>query len=275
MYPVCEHLLARRNKRAPFRDKRRIVLALPGGLMWGIRGGATMIAFQELGLASAFDDIYAVSAGFCNASYLLARQAPLGNSIYYQNLRTKKFINYFRPWKIADMDYVLRIVRTVKKLNVPKILSQKTRLWVRLYDLGSRKHKFLEVHRVNLDGYFSLLKAAISVAYLVPGAITIGSRKYKDSDFRPADHIKFLREVLSRPGTDFLVVYNDFSQYEYVHSRMKNFQRNGKTILEIYPKQEWKLSRFETDPAKLKLAARQMGRLVKREFGWRARIKLY
>ena len=59
-HPVIKHLLARKNKKVPVKDGRKIVLVLCGGAMAGIRGAGFLIALKELGLDNAFDEIYAL-----------------------------------------------------------------------------------------------------------------------------------------------------------------------------------------------------------------------
>ena len=95
MHPVIQHILNRRGKKVPVNDGRKITLILFGGVMTGIRGAASMIVFEDLGLSGSFDSIYSSSSGFPNAAYLLSGQTRLGTSIYYEELSGSKFLNLY------------------------------------------------------------------------------------------------------------------------------------------------------------------------------------
>jgi len=128
MQPVIEHLLARKNKQVPVEDGRKIALVLFGGIMVGVRGMGALVALEELGLAHSFDYIYTMSSGFINASYFLSGQMTLGAAAYYQELSGKKFLNLLRFWNIADINYLMGVIKTKKPLNVDAVLSSKTKL---------------------------------------------------------------------------------------------------------------------------------------------------
>src|SRR3989344_6231968 len=132
MHPVIEHLNNRRNKAVPINDGRKIALVSFGGTMTGINGAGAMIALEELGLSYAFDEIYAISAGFCNVSCLLSKQTNMGTSIYYEDLCSKTFFNLFRFWNVVNIDFLIHVLNNIKKLDVKKILNSKTRLFVKL-----------------------------------------------------------------------------------------------------------------------------------------------
>lgn len=88
MHPAIEHIAARRGKKVPIHDNRKIALVLMGGLMTGTRGAGAMIALEQLGLAHAFDFIYTASAGFPNACYMLTKNSRLGASVNFPAAET-------------------------------------------------------------------------------------------------------------------------------------------------------------------------------------------
>lgn len=228
--------------------------------MTGVRGGGAMIALEELGFSQAFDVIYSASAGFGNASYLLSGQAALGTSVYYDDLSGNKFINFWKPWKIADIDQVIRAMRDVKIIDVGKIWEAKTKLLVRLLNSETGKIEYLEVHAFSPKDFFMLLRAAIYVQYVVPGSIEINGTPYMDGQFTYTDGVGHDKTALDSDATDILIIYNNSRQ-------PKKEVRESNRVHIISPDPDWKMSRFETRTSVLKQAAEQMGTLVKKEFG--------
>ncbi len=270
MHSVVRNLLARQGRKVTFKDKRKIALVLFGGLMTGIRGCAATIALEEVGLRFAFDEIYVISAGFINASYFLSGQPRLGASIYFEANSVKKFINFWRFWKIVDIDYMINVMKTTKKLNIKNILAHPTKLHVRLMN-SSKKIVYLGAHQVPRNSYMGLMEAATSLVFFHPGSAKIGKESYVDPDFRKDQLPDHMKKVLSSGATDILVIYNNPGQY---HSLKKHMLLPKDVVYEIYPDSAWRLNRFETKTEKLKQAAEQMGRLVKQVFGKNSGINL-
>lgn len=257
MHPVIEHILARKQKRVPVNDSRKIALVLHGGLMTSIRGAGAMIALEELGLSHAFDEIYTVSAGFANASYLLGDNTRLGTSIYYDDLSGNKFINFWKPWNVVNINLAIRAVKDIKTLDVEKIWESKTKLFIRLLNSKAHETEYLEIHSFSPDIYFTLLKAAIYVQYIVPGSVKINGTPYMDGEFTEKDSVEHDRSAIESDATDILIIYNNPDQPK------KEIQENNRVCI-ITPDPAWNLSRFETRTDVLKHAAFQMGTLIKK-----------
>ncbi len=126
----------------PVKDGRKIVLVLYGE-QWQVFVGQVSDCSNELGLDNAFDEIYASSAGFCNASYLLSGNGKEGTSIYYEELVGHKFLDFWKVWDIANIDYVIECTKKIKPLNVKNILAHPTKLFVQLDDITKNKIEFL------------------------------------------------------------------------------------------------------------------------------------
>ena len=270
LHPVIKHLLARKNKKVPVKDGRKIVLVLCGGAMAGIRGAGFMIALNELGLDSAFDEIYASSAGFCNASYLLSGNTQEGTSMYYNELSGHQFINLRKVWNIANVDWVIKCTKKVKPLNVKNVLAHPTKLFVQLYDLSKKRIEFPEVHLHSPSGYFTLLKAAIKIPYLSPGGIHIGSAKFKDTFLDET-----IKKVLDSDATDIVIQYNIAEQYKYTHNHLGEKIFKDKRVFEIKPSSKPDLGfLLETNTNVLKKECVKMGTMVKNIFGSKKPISL-
>ena len=260
MHPVIQHILSRKGQKVPINDGRKIVLVLFGGLMTGVRGASVAIAFQDLGISYSFDSIYSASAGFLNASYMLSDNPRLGTSIYYDDLSGHKFLNFFRLWNVANIDYMINVFKNTKPIHTKNVWDAKTKLYVRLSNLKKHRPEYVEIHDYKPEDFFDIAKASVAIPYLHPGAIKIGDRYCKDGEFTDADCAETINYVLASDATDILVVYNRPKQ------KIINLPKSDR-VYEICPATDWKLSRFETNTEKLKKACIQMGNKIMTEFG--------
>jgi len=266
MHPVLNHVWSRAGKKPPFTDGRTLGLVLYGGAMTGVRGAGACIALHELGLDHVFDHVITNSAGFCNASYLLADQVYLGTTIYFSDLIGRRFINPLRFWKIVDIDYVVDVMRHKKPLRVDAIHSSPTGLHVALYNIQKKENEFVHVQKdIDPEKYFDVMHAATALHYLHPGYTIINGVKYKDT--KNSVYPRRVEKARELGCTDVVVMYN---RREY----WRNMYGHDTDVFEYIPKAEWKLSTLETNPVKLKFACMQMGRMVKEAFGVQEDITL-
>ncbi|MEK7518971.1 MAG: hypothetical protein AAB424_01040 [Patescibacteria group bacterium] len=265
MHSVIEAIVQRRNKSVPVQDGKKIGLVLYGGVMGGIRGAGAMIALEEMGLAHAFDCIYTNSAGFANASYLLAGATQLGTSIYYEDLASWKFINPFRLWKIVDIDFLISVMREGKHLPIENILASHTKLFVALQNVQKHQAEYLEVHSEPSEQYLELMRAATSIPFLHPGTVNIHDKPYMDIPLHQPDlHID---KALANGCTEVLVIANYSSQLPIGLIA-------DRRVCIIQPAPSWKLARLERQSTRLQLACVQMGTLVFQSFGVEREITL-
>ncbi len=258
MHPVAQTILQRRAQSVPIHDGNKIGLVLYGGVMGGIRGAGAMLAFEKLGLAKAFDCIYTNSAGFANASYLLADAGQLGTSIYYEDLAGWRFINPFRFWKIVDIDYLISVMRVVKRLPVENIVASKTLVYVALHNVQKHNVAYLEVHSEPIDQYIELMRAATSVPFLHPGSVLIRGQRYMDIPV--SQKIHHVEKAFADGCTHVLVIEN-------YRGQCPASWNTDERVFCIQPDAAWKLSRLEGNAKALRSACTQMGEHVCRTFG--------
>lgn len=279
LHPVLQHLLERRDKLAPVNDGRKITLVLFGGIMVGVRGAGALVALEELGLTGAFDDIYTMSSGFANTSYFLAGQAKICAAAYYQEFSGRKFLNLLRPWRLADLDYLIEVAEKVKPVDLKKLFASHTRFYTMVTKLDDLvKGLFLEVHKFNPADYFKLLRACSSLPFLAEGSVDINGTRYRDVYYNGA--LKdFMDHVLSSDATDIVVVYNYDWQRFYTHGVIPNLDKTR--VYEFCPRffagrREWlqKLTRFERRGGVLKRQCQEFGNEVKKELGYDEPITL-
>lgn len=115
-HPVLELMRARHESGSlpGSRDDGAVLaVAIEGGGMRGMVSAGMAAAVEELGLTHTVDRVYGSSAGSLNGSFLVAGQALWGCSIYYNDLRTKKFVDMRRMAigrAAVNMDYVVHDV---------------------------------------------------------------------------------------------------------------------------------------------------------------------
>ena len=272
MHPVIKHIKNRKNKSVPVNDGRKIALVLFGGLMTGVRGAGSVIALEELGLRSAFEEVYAISAGFANASYFLSGQTKMGTSIYYDELSGNKFIYFPRLWNICNVPYLMNVMRKVKPLNVKNIIKNPTKIFTRLKNLKTKKAEYVEGNKLNVNAYFKILNVSISMPYLNPGSTKIKGVNYKDPDLTDIQLIEHVQQVLQSDNTDILIIYN-YQQQKKIINKVIKLPKNR--VYEISPNESWYMNRICTDSKILKNETIKMGNRVKRILGGKSPIKLY
>ncbi|MEN3305766.1 MAG: hypothetical protein V7603_1968 [Micromonosporaceae bacterium] len=128
-HPVLDALRRRREKNeAPGSrsDDFKIGLAVEGGGIRGVVSAAMLCALEELGMARAFDAVYSASSGAINSAYFLIGGSWYPLSIYYDDLATRKFVDFrrFLRGHILDLDYAFGVVvDQVKPLNYDAVVA--------------------------------------------------------------------------------------------------------------------------------------------------------
>jgi predicted patatin/cPLA2 family phospholipase len=273
IHPVIKYIKARKNKKVPINDGRKIVMVNFGGFMTGAYSAGAMLALVEMGYQNSFDSIYTISSGFHNACSFLSGDGYRNTSVYYEDLCRDNFFKPERIWKMIDIEKLVDILKYKKPINVSNLLKQKTKLYVRLANTDKKKEEYVEVHQLGKSKFFDLVRAAASVPFLSPGKIKLGRNKYEDPiwfDNRMVEHLDYVTQT---NATDIVVIYNQYSQFEYIKKHFKSL--NHSRFLNIYPKKAWRLSRFENNPEVLKQASRRIGKKVKSLFGLKSGITLF
>jgi predicted patatin/cPLA2 family phospholipase len=279
MHPVIQNILNRKNKNVPINDGRKISLVLFGGAMVAARNAGALVALEELGLTGAFNEVYGMSSGLINGSYFISGQGKECASIYYENLTGNKFINWFRFWKMVDINYLLHVIEKIKILKVGKILESKTKLYSILINatLGE-KIEYVEAHNYPAGEFSAFLKASTSLPYATRSIVRLGEYDYHDI-FHNKSLVDFVQHVIDSDATDILILYNYPWQETYVRKSLVGW--DDSRIYGIMPpiKKDIfgvleKFRRFETDGKTLKQDCQATGNKVKKIFVSPAPIKL-
>jgi predicted patatin/cPLA2 family phospholipase len=272
MHPVIKHLIYRKSKSTPFNDQKKITLVLFGGAMVGVRGAGMLVALEELGLTESFDEVYGMSSGFINGSYFVSGQAKECASIYYEELTGNRFINWFRFWRIVEIDYLLRVIDKIRPLNIAKILASKTKLFSILINASlGEKTEYIEAHNCSVESYSALMRDSTLLPYATKGMVKINRYYYHDI-LHNQSLVEFLQHVIDSDATDILVLYNYPWQEKYVRKYVSGW--DDSRMYGIMPpiKKDFlgimeKLRRFQTNGNDLKKDCQKAGDKVKKIFG--------
>jgi predicted patatin/cPLA2 family phospholipase len=162
-----------------------------------------MVPMEALGFTEGFDAVYGSSAGALNGAYLLANQAAFGASVYYRDVANRRFVNFLRPRKVLDMDFVFDdVVGRRSRLDVARVRSNRTPLHVVLTDARTGEELVHSSHEPGID-LLAALKASAAVPILYGRPVALNGSHYVDGSL--VDPLPVERAI--RDGcTDILVV---------------------------------------------------------------------
>lgn len=134
-HPVLDILadrFASRSQPGQRTDEARVGLVVEGGGMRGAVTAGMITALEELGLASAFDDVYGSSVGAITAAFFLARQGAYGATTFVEDLTDSRFIDFKRVLRrkpIISLTYAYDLLtRDIKPLDSAAVLASHVRL---------------------------------------------------------------------------------------------------------------------------------------------------
>lgn len=138
-----------------------------------------------------------------NASYFLSGQAELGITIYYDCLSDGRFLNPRRFWKVLDVDFVIdHVVRELKPLNIDKILSARSQLFVAAIDKRSGKGMMIDAKKAGVP-FLEVCRAAMAIPVLYNRAVNIDGHRCMDGGLA----IPFpIHQAIANGCTDLLVL---------------------------------------------------------------------
>ena len=125
MQPTPTPIDVLRARRAGADDDHHVALVAEGGCMRGVISAGAVTALEHLGLAQRFDAVYGVSAGAFGCAYMLAGQAAMGTTIYFEDLPATRFVSARRMLAarpaIALDEVIDEIVARRKPLDVAAV----------------------------------------------------------------------------------------------------------------------------------------------------------
>lgn len=264
-HPVLEVLRARRESGSlPGRrtDDAKVALAIEGGGMRGVISAAMLTQLEDYGFKNAFDVVYGCSSGGINGAYFLAGETWYPLSIYYDDLTTKQFVDFFRAFRglpILGLDFAFdHVMETVKPLDYDAVIGSDIEFVVPITDVDALKTVTLRNFTSRQD-LKAALRASAWLPIAVPGTMRMADgRRAVDGGvltalpFRLAlddgcTHVLSLSTRPMRPAGSRLSLMH---RYTYLHlERMSRGLGRGylKAIQQKHRDQEW-LRRVRTAP---------------------------
>jgi predicted patatin/cPLA2 family phospholipase len=177
-HPVISEMVRRRERRASSGTK--LGLVVEGGAMRGVVSGGALVALDEIGFHSLFDEVYAESAGAINACYFLSGQAQTGIRIYTEDLQTPRFLNPLRMNAIVNVDYVADVILTQRKpLDTSAVMASPSRLFVPVTNALDGSPRLVDVMREK-PPLNTLLRATTAIVPLYNRAVLMDGVPYVD-----------------------------------------------------------------------------------------------
>jgi predicted patatin/cPLA2 family phospholipase len=187
-HPVLAVLRARRaagtlpGARRP-DDRATVGLAVEGGGIRGVVSAAMLSALEECGFGNAFDAVYGCSSGAINCAYFLAGETWYPVSIYYDDLTTRRFVDFRRGLTggdILNLDYAFDEVMEVRKpLDYEKVIESPVPLKVAVTDVDALR----TVLATDFPDRAALRSALLASAWLpigIRGTTTFDGRRAMD-----------------------------------------------------------------------------------------------
>ena len=258
-------------------EKNKLAIVTSGGGMsCSYSAGVILALANEFNLTTP-DIAIAVSGSAGTLAYYVAGQYDSIRNIWENLLGTKKIINFLRPHRIADVDYLIDyVLKKQDPLCVDKIFSSQTKLIIPCTNYQTGEVKFFN-NQCGAD-IFEILRAT--------KAIPVGYRKTVDingenfCDGHASSDVNFLiRQAIAEGATKIIAIDNMFPESMsricfniWLKTRNNQFKANHQKILSqnknlvipedvkilfIKPTKELKAKTASIDHAILKEAMRQ------------------
>lgn len=159
------------------QDYRPLLLIL-SGTNRGAYGSGQISALQDHGLEHVFDTAVGVSTGAPTVGYLLAKQSPLGASIYCEECTSPDFISLRRMR--VNLDYIASVFREGKKeLDQEAVRSARTNFFVATTCAHTGKGVLLDAKSVEPD-IVHAIRASIAIPGLGGPPVDVSGKLYTD-----------------------------------------------------------------------------------------------
>ena len=214
---------------------KKAILYVGGGAMAGVFGAGVVTGLQEGNVYSKLSHVYGASAGAFDIAYFLAKQTKKGSTIYWEDL-VHDFIDVSNFPKIlakivlgkkdfknvVDIDYLIKVSKTAKDLDLGEIKRSVIEAKVKVYDLEEKKLKYLDLKK----NPFQRLKESSSVA---PYFYSEGQRNI-DGDILNSLDYDYLRK--KHPDQKLIFVLNHRVNRSFF-SRARKFLE-GKLVARLF-----------------------------------------
>jgi predicted patatin/cPLA2 family phospholipase len=204
--------------------KNKFVLYIGGGAMSGVYSAGVLKGLSDLSLDNYIEAIYGGSAGCLNAAYFLSGQREMGSTIYWDDLRHNfifpknvfwgtldlfidRFFKRLKPNEVrnaVDIDYVYRVIRYAKPLDIKSISANPTPFFIKLLNTATGA---LEYKKFQDAPSHELLKAAINIKPYYFAETIVDGTHYIDGTIKEPIGLPFL--LKKYPDKKIILVLNN------------------------------------------------------------------
>jgi predicted patatin/cPLA2 family phospholipase len=174
--------------------KNKLAIIVPGqGMACSWAGGAMVALAKEHSLKNP--DIAMASSGSAGMmSYYVAGQYSAISDILVKFLSTRRFINFFRFWKIIDIDYLIDIV--LKKhvpLDEDKVINSKTHYLISATNFETGEIEYLSNKKK--DDIFEAMRATKAMPIAFGKRVHIKGNLYCDTILSSLKNLHILKAI--------------------------------------------------------------------------------
>jgi len=190
-----------------------------GGMGCSYSVGALMALIEKYKLTDP--DIVVCSSGSAGTlSYFVARQYNSITNIWINLLCDRKFISFFRIFKVMDIDYVIDdIFKKQDPLKIENIKKSKIKFFIAATDFETGKLKYF----CNKDDIFEAMRASKATPIAFNKIIKIGNKKYIDGVISSTIESN-IKKAMEEGATKIIVINNsEKSAIKYIFFKIYSF----------------------------------------------------
>ena len=191
------------------KKNKLAIVTSGGGMSCSYSAGAILALANEFKLTTP-DIAIAVSGSAGTLAYYVAGQYDSIRNIWENLLGTKKIINFLRPHRIADVDYLIDdVLKKQDPLCVDKIFSSQTKLIIPCTNSQTGEVKFFD-NKCGAD-IFEILRATKAIPIGYRKTVNIDGDNFCDG--HDSSDINFLiRQAIIEGATRIIAIDNMFSE---------------------------------------------------------------
>jgi predicted patatin/cPLA2 family phospholipase len=206
VHPVLR-LIAERHETGRRDDGHRLALAIEGGSSRGTYSSGMVMAVDELGLLSCFDDVYGSSAGALNGAWLVCGRAATGMASWWDPSVMRRVINPWHPLRgrpVVDTNYLVHNVYDgLQPMDFPAILASPVPFRPLATDADTGESTDLHPFITDSRTLQLALMATACIPLLAGRAVQLGGRRFVDAGL--AEPLPF-HTALKQGATHVLVL---------------------------------------------------------------------
>jgi predicted patatin/cPLA2 family phospholipase len=151
--------------------------------MAGAISGGMVSAVQCCGLTQVFDIAIGTSVGAFAGAFLLADQADLGTSIFYEDINNAKFLNVFAPIfgrPMMDLDFLCYdVMNNAKRFDFERFINSGIPLVITMTNANTGELTLAENFETR-DQLLNALRATCTIPLIAGGPFKIDHGQYFD-----------------------------------------------------------------------------------------------